>query len=784
MTTAVQHRRGTTAEHSTFTGLEGEVTIDTTKDTAVIHDGVLAGGVPLARENLANVTPSGLATITGASTASDDKFFIYDQSATTLKSITRAELNNAMEIDALANVTITGGTINGTTIGNTTAAAGTFTNLTASGTVTIPDNAISGDKVEGGTINAITINTLSANPTLSAGTANGVTYLNGSKVLTSGSALTFDGSVINLASTTNGEIAKFKTSQTYGQVVADNTGATGGGIFVAKQNGVSLTYFGVDGAILGNTSTDTGIYNNIASSSIKFYNDGNVTPKLTLTPSVLFTGSGINVGIGTSSPRGKVEIVGPASETSTLANAVTNAGLLIKPYSSSDWGLAFGSLTGQVQSIQGVDLGGSSSRSIAINALGGNVGIGTSSPVRTLSIANGGPVVEIDPAGGTAGPIYFNYNRSTATYLTPEYWALAHIWNVSGGTKAMTLDSSGNLGIGTTSLAGMKLVAKGANGYPATSGTTQTGVFRISGGSGVYNVLDMGVNESTDTAWMQATRANSLATYDKLVINPYGGNVGIGTTSISSRLHVVTTAPTITTMESTAANGGYLTFSNGSTVPLYIGFGSTLATGLSTSDAALRYSNNLVFSSGSAEKMRIDSSGNLLVGMTSFVSSIAGGAITYYGSFNSYTATGDYSIFNKTTSTTAKQIEFRSANSAVGDITCTSTTTAYNTSSDYRLKEDLVAVADASTRVNALKPVNFAWKADGSRVDGFLAHELAEVVPEAVTGEKDAVDAEGKPVYQGIDQSKLVPLLTAALQEALARIESLEADVATLKGTA
>ena len=65
-----------------------------------------------------------------------------------------------------------------------------------------------------------------------------------------------------------------------------------------------------------------------------------------------------------------------------------------------------------------------------------------------------------------------------------------------------------------------------------------------------------------------------------------------------------------------------------------------------------------------------------------------------------------------------------------------------------------------------------------------MAHELAEVVPEAVTGEKDAVDAEGKPVYQGIDQSKLVPLLTAALQEALARIESLEADVATLKGTA
>lgn len=133
MTTAVQHRRGTTAEHAAFTGLEGELTIDTTKDTAVIHDGTLAGGYPLAKENLANVTTSGLSSIDGASTASDDKFFIYDQSATSLKTITRAELNNAIEQDALANVSITGGTINGTTIGGTTAAAGAFT--TVDGTI-------------------------------------------------------------------------------------------------------------------------------------------------------------------------------------------------------------------------------------------------------------------------------------------------------------------------------------------------------------------------------------------------------------------------------------------------------------------------------------------------------------------------------------------------------------------------------------------------------------------------------------------------------------------------
>ena len=127
-------------------------------------------------------------------------------------------------------------------------------------------------------------------------------------------------------------------------------------------------------------------------------------------------------------------------------------------------------------------------------------------------------------------------------------------------------------------------------------------------------------------------------------------------------------------------------------------------------------------------------------------------------------------------------LNFTQNGTTIGYIAGNATTTTYATSSDYRLKEDWVAVANASTRVNALKPVNFAWISSGERVDGFLAHELQEVVPEAVTGTKDAVDAEGKPEYQGIDQSKLVPLLTAALQEALAKIESLTARVSALEG--
>jgi hypothetical protein len=121
---------------------------------------------------------------------------------------------------------------------------------------------------------------------------------------------------------------------------------------------------------------------------------------------------------------------------------------------------------------------------------------------------------------------------------------------------------------------------------------------------------------------------------------------------------------------------------------------------------------------------------------------------------------------------------------AIGSITQNGTTAvAYNTTSDYRLKENVVPLTGAVDRFNQLQVRRFNFIAEPDRVvDGFIAHEVQAVVPEAITGEKDAVDDDGKPVYQGIDQSKLVPLLTAALQEAIGRIEILEAEVAALKG--
>ena len=109
----------------------------------------------------------------------------------------------------------------------------------------------------------------------------------------------------------------------------------------------------------------------------------------------------------------------------------------------------------------------------------------------------------------------------------------------------------------------------------------------------------------------------------------------------------------------------------------------------------------------------------------------------------------------------------------VGSIASSTSATAYNTSSDYRLKENVTAISDGITRLKTLKPYKFNFIGDSKIIDGFLAHEVT-AVPEAITGTKDGVDSDNNPIYRGIDQSKLVPLLTAALQEAVAKIEVLK----------
>ena len=201
------------------------------------------------------------------------------------------------------------------------------------------------------------------------------------------------------------------------------------------------------------------------------------------------------------------------------------------------------------------------------------------------------------------------------------------------------------------------------------------------------------------------------------------------------------------------------------------------------------YPGRLVFSttadgsSSPTERMRITSEGYVFVDSSS---SAIQSLINTTGTglkVVSTTNTADTKIECFATVTDTRYgIVFSNSNGIVGSISTNGSATAFNTSSDYRLKENVVPLTGAASRLNELQVHRFNFIADpDTTVDGFIAHEAQAVVPECVTGTKDEVDDEGNPVYQGIDQTKLVPLLTAALQEALAEIESLKARVTALE---
>jgi hypothetical protein len=188
------------------------------------------------------------------------------------------------------------------------------------------------------------------------------------------------------------------------------------------------------------------------------------------------------------------------------------------------------------------------------------------------------------------------------------------------------------------------------------------------------------------------------------------------------------------------------------------------------------------------ERMRIRQDGGICFGTTTNIPGYGNSTVgTAYrnsdGTFHISTDGETCLRLNRNTSNgTVARFSKDGSGTQAGTITITATTTAYNESSDYRLKENVVDIADGITRVKQLQPRRFNFIADSATtVDGFIAHEAQTVVPEAVTGTHNEVDEDGNPVMQQIDKSKLVPLLTAALQEAIAKIETLETKVAALE---
>jgi hypothetical protein len=193
---------------------------------------------------------------------------------------------------------------------------------------------------------------------------------------------------------------------------------------------------------------------------------------------------------------------------------------------------------------------------------------------------------------------------------------------------------------------------------------------------------------------------------------------------------------------------------------------------------------------GGSGKMRLTGGGELLIGSTTdqggfnlqatgsaWIDNLYLSTITNWGrlAINHNGATTFAAGWNNTDTGSAGQttLNILRNGTSVGSITTTNAATAFNTSSDYRLKDDVQAMDGATARLASLRPVTWQWRVGGVG-EGFLAHELADAVPLAVTGEKDAVGGDGKPIWQSVDLSKLVPLLVAALQESNARIAALE----------
>jgi hypothetical protein len=291
-----------------------------------------------------------------------------------------------------------------------------------------------------------------------------------------------------------------------------------------------------------------------------------------------------------------------------------------------------------------------------------------------------------------------------------------------------------------------------------------------------------------DNSWASINQTQWTTSSSNIYYNT--GKVGVGVSSPDYLLDVRPTgALTGGAIEifrgSTSGTGGVLNFrpSLGTAVDTIYNLSITAYdhSGDSNTDGlSINGYDGVSFCTGSnarQERMRIAQDGGILMGTTT-----SGGAAGITFSNASDTASYGKSMYmNSPYNGTRNAISFAYNSSGVGQIVTGTSSVSYASNSDYRLKENITPMTGALTKVAQLKPVTYKWKLDGKNGQGFIAHELQAVVPDCVTGEKDAVDADGKPVYQGVDTSFLVATLTAAIQEQQALIESLTERITALE---
>ena len=415
----------------------------------------------------------------------------------------------------------------------------------------------------------------------------------------------------------------------------------------------------------------------------------------------------------------------------------------------------------------------------------GNVGIGTNSPAQLLHVNSTGNVAaaQIQGASHTA-KISTDGAGAIFGTTTNGYMLLT-----TNSAERMRIDVSGNLLVGTTDTtlynntsgdglcyrngASLDVTAASDNCLILNRNTTDGGIaeFRKDGTIVGTIVTNAGAFVFKGASTSQPVQLQTHDGNEDIEVDPDGfikmetagserlrinssGNVGIGTSSPSSNLHVEGGAGANIAIKSTAGRhwriGDGVGSSNGNFV-IY------------------DYTN-------STARLTIDTTGSFFIKRTSTYT-YANGSLCVEGTG------GNPCIVAGTSGTTFyNNVVIGNGNGNVGSISTNGSSTSFNTSSDYRLKENVVNLTGATTRLKQLEPKRFNFIADADKtVDGFIAHEAQAVVPEAVTGIHNEVDADGNAVMQGIDQSKLVPLLTAALQEAIAKIETLETEMTSVR---
>jgi hypothetical protein len=535
------------------------------------------------------------------------------------------------------------------------------------------------------------------------------------------------------------------------------------------------------------------------------------------------------LGLGTSSPAAKIEI----AYTSTNPSLSTNTGAGLALAGNSTVQLNFGTNPASPYNawIQARDTGTNSAFPIALNPLGGNVGIGTSSPgalleamvsrtsgTNTTALILNDNVTGAQTSGfGTRIEGRSNSNGAISAIGFEAFGGTNNDTGISfytqitagGLTRRMIIDSSGRVGIGTTGPGAKLHVAAGANVALQLDADTglDTNIALSENGSIKWYFGNLGADDSfrfyDNTAATERLRIDS------------SGRLLVGTsTARSSFFNTSTFAPCLQ-LESTTSDGrlasivfnenttgsGWLLFgktrggSNGSNAIVSSGdsIGNISFQGADGSELveAARITaevdgtpgvndmpGRLVFSvtaDGAAsptERMRINSAGNVLINETTVYAACEGQLNITKNSGS--TASPTLGLVNS--SATAAYVSFSDSAVVYGSITRLSSTTVYNTTSDYRLKTVTGVVSDAGQRIDSLRPVEYTWNADGSHSRGFLAHEFQEVYAGSVSGTKDAVDAQGEPIYQAMQAStsEVIADLVAEIQSLRARVAALE----------